>query len=85
MFEAIFEFFGTIIGAVFRSIFSMLAGAFELIGGFEVIGTFICLIIELFLWFILGLFELIASLCQFRRPKKVRKPTIWRPKKNAQA
>lgn len=41
-------------------------------------------VIELVVWVIASLFELLVSLFKSRRPKKVKKPVIWRPNQRNQ-
>jgi len=50
-------------------------------GAGEAIIVLFLLIIELVMWFFLFLFEIFLALIQRRKPKKIKKPIIWRKKK----
>ena len=50
-------------------------------GAGEAIIVLFLLIIELVMWFFIFVFEVILALIQRRKPKKIKKPVIWRKKK----
>jgi len=81
-----------IIAGIVEGLISLVLGLIELIVGLfvegaaslgagEAIGLLIVLLIELIFWLIVFISELFISLIKWRRPKKIAKPIIWRPKK----
>jgi len=85
--EALFS----IVSAIVEWVISLLGIVFEFIAGFfvtagetlSVIDLFVVLLLvllELVLWFILWGVELVVSLFRWRKPNKINKPKLWRPK-----
>jgi len=77
---------------IFEGIVAIIAGVIELIAGFftagaeamsagEAIIVLFLFIIELIIWVFLILRELLISLIKRRKPRKVKKPIIWRKKR----
>ena len=53
----------------------------EVLTAWEVFGVLVVLFVEFIFWVILFVIELVASLFKWRKPRKVVKPVLWRPKK----
>ena len=80
------------IAAIVEAILSFFAGVIEAIAGFfvagaealgagEIIAIVLLFCVELVLWAIYGVFELLRAVLQRRKPQPVPRPTIWRPAK----
>ena len=84
LFEAIVALIEGIM-AVISVIIESIAGLFtvggEALGAGEALMVLFLLIIESIMWFFLFLFELLAALFLWRKPKKVKKPILYRKKK----
>lgn len=84
VFEAVVAIFEGIT-ALFAAIIEAIAGLFtvggEALGAGEALIILFLLIIESVMWFFLLLFELIMALFLWRKPKKIKKPIIYRKKK----
>jgi len=68
-----------IVGIVEAVVALFVEGASGL-GGAELILLLIVLFIEAIWWFLLILIELIRALFKLKRPRKIPRPIIWRPK-----
>ncbi len=90
--EKLIEGVFSLVAAIIEGVVALITAAIEAIAGLfavggealtagEAIATFIALIIEVILWVILWLIELVVSLFTWRKPRKVKKPVIWRSKK----
>lgn len=66
--------------ALVEIIASLFVGAGETLGAIDLFSLLLVLLLELILWFILYLKELLLSLFRWRKPNKVSKPILWRPK-----
>ncbi len=80
---AIFEAVISLIGALIEAVAGLFAAGGEALSAGEAIGTFLALIMEVIFWGVLWLIELVISLFTWRKPKKVKKPVIWRSKKSS--
>ena len=72
--------------AVVVGIIEAIAGLFtagaEAMSAGEAIVVLFLFIIELIMWFFMYLIELALSLIQRRKPRKIKKPILWRKKKS---
>jgi hypothetical protein len=82
----------TVVVTIVEAIVAALASLVEWIGGFffagaealgvgELIGIVLIFCVELVLWVVLGIVELVRAALQWRKPRAVPKPVIWRPAK----
>jgi len=87
MIELLFE----LITGILKFIISLIVGLFEIIASLfletgllasvgEFLGVLFVFVLELILWPVLFLVELVVSLSTRRKTEKVSKPIIWRPK-----
>lgn len=70
-----------IIMVTIEGIIGLFTAAGEVLSVGEAVAVALIVIVELIIWLIYFLFELIAALFKWRKPKSVKKPVIWRPKK----
>ena len=75
--EAIVSFFI----ACIESIASLFTVGGEALGAGEAILLMMVLLVEVIYWLVLWIVELVTALIYWRKPKKIGKPKIWRPKK----
>tara|TARA_R110001599_G_scaffold297218_2_gene501488 strand:+ start:1111 stop:1404 length:294 start_codon:yes stop_codon:yes gene_type:complete len=84
MIELIAGIIEAIVG-IFTSIIEAIASLFVsegiALGAGEAIAIFFLIFVELFMWAVLWIVELLASLFLWRRPKRILKPVLWRPAK----
>ena len=71
-----------LVSSMVEAIASIFIGAGETMGAGEAVVVFFLLLIELIIWLALIIIELIKSLFGRRKPKKIKKPIIWRKQKN---
>jgi hypothetical protein len=58
----------------------LFVGAGETLGVIDLFGLLLALLLEMVLWLILYIKELLVSLFRWKKPSKVSKPILWRPK-----
>ena len=91
MIEALFG----IVTAIVEAIVTVISALIEFIAGFFTIGAetltageavivFLAFVAELVFWLLLWLWELILALFQWRKPKKVPKPILYKRKSKQQ-
>ena len=68
------------LSALVEIIASLFVGAGETLGALDLFGLLLMLLLELLLWFMLYIKELLVSLFRWRKPSKISKPILWRPK-----
>ncbi len=76
--EPVVSFFVFIIEAIA----GLFLAAGETMTAAEAVLVFFLLIFELIFWGILWVIEISKSIIHWRKPKRVSKPVIWRPKKS---
>lgn len=84
MIELLFGIFETLLSllvGLIEAIASLFTVGGEALGAGEAILVLAALLLEILFWVALCCVELVNSLIQWRKPKKVAKPIIWRPKK----
>ena len=69
-----------LLSALVEVIASLFVGAGETLGGIDLMALLLVLLLELVIWFALYLKELLVSLVRWKKPGKVSKPILWRPK-----
>ncbi len=86
LFSALFEWLTTAFewlaegfGALVHGIADLFMGDTADIGIGALLTVFLLFFVELIGWLLFFLFELVMMLIQRRKPKKVKKPVIWRP------
>ena len=77
---AIVEAVIRMLSAFVEVIASLFVGASETLRAFDLFGLLLVLLFELVTWFILYLKELALSLFRWKKPSKVSKTILWRPK-----
>ena len=84
MIELVIAIIEAIIG-IFTAIIEFIASLFsaggEALGAGEAVIVLFLLLIEIVFWFFLWVVELTVSLLKWRKPRKIKKPVLWRPKK----
>ncbi|MCV6623861.1 MAG: hypothetical protein OIF51_19165 [Cellvibrionaceae bacterium] len=81
-----------LLAGIIEGVVSLIVGLIELIvgvfvegaaglGGLELLGLLIVLILELIWWAVLVIVELVVSAFKLKKPKAIKRPIIWRPKK----
>lgn len=92
LFSALFEWLSTAFewlaegfSALVHGIADLFMGDTSDVGIGALLAVFILLLLELVGWLILLLFELVMLLVQRRKPRKVKKPVIWRPKRSTES
>ena len=88
MIEALFAVISSIVEAVlgfFASIVEWIASFFlagaEAVGALELVGILLVFCVELLLWGVLWLAQLLRALARMQRVRAVSKPVLWRPAK----
>ena len=66
---------------IIEAIAGLFAAGAEAMSAGEAIVVLFLFIIELIMWFFMYLIELFLSLFQRRKPRKIKKPILWRKKK----
>lgn len=67
------------VAGIFEFFIGFFIGATHTISFVDLLGLLFVFMCECVFWLILWCFELIVSLCKFRKPKRVKKPIFWRP------
>ena len=80
MIAALFEAAIALVIALVEGIGSLFAAILEF-GLLETLALPFVLLIEIIVWFWMFLVELVVSLVNWRKPKKVERPVYWRPKR----
>ena len=77
---AIIEAVTALIGALIEAIAALFTVGGEALTASEAIATLFSFVVEIIFWSILWAIEIVVALSTRRRPKKIARPTIWRPK-----
>ncbi|MFY0678559.1 MAG: hypothetical protein JXR18_14875 [Neptuniibacter sp.] len=85
IFAALIEAVVGIVVALLEAIVGLFIEGAASLGAGELFFLVLVCLAELCLWFFLAVAELIVSLIKWRKPRKVEKPIIWRPKKLKQS
>ena len=70
-----------ILVAVIEAIVGFFVAGAEALTVWEALAVLVILFVEMIWWGLLFLFELVGALFEWRKPRKVKRPIIWRPKK----